>query len=293
MARNKICGIYKIESPTGKIYIGQSKDILRRWRHYRSLGCKMQPYLYNSFLKHGTINHKFDILHELPFDVSQKVLNDYELFYINQYKMISIMLNLKGGLVLGSHSIESREKMSISRKGVKQSKEAILKKIASTTGKKRTEDACKNISKSLTGRKLSKETKIKISAAHKGKCLSEKTRKLLSESRRGRNNHFFGKHHSEDTKKKISTKKKGSRSSEETKKKISLSNIGKHSTPRSDETKEKIRKSRIWKKHSQETKKKMSQSLTGRKMPRHAIEAMMKKRLLDGTYKKLNQCLSE
>jgi len=26
----KICGIYKITSPTGKIYIGQSVDIMRR-----------------------------------------------------------------------------------------------------------------------------------------------------------------------------------------------------------------------------------------------------------------------
>lgn len=30
-------GVYKIESPTGKVYIGSSKDIESRWNQYRSL----------------------------------------------------------------------------------------------------------------------------------------------------------------------------------------------------------------------------------------------------------------
>ena len=29
-----ICGIYKITSPTGRIYIGQSKNIKQRFRDY-------------------------------------------------------------------------------------------------------------------------------------------------------------------------------------------------------------------------------------------------------------------
>lgn len=33
---DKNCGIYKITSPSGKIYIGQSIDIKRRWLDYKT-----------------------------------------------------------------------------------------------------------------------------------------------------------------------------------------------------------------------------------------------------------------
>jgi hypothetical protein len=34
---SKICGIYKITSPSGKVYIGQSVDIKRRFTTYKIL----------------------------------------------------------------------------------------------------------------------------------------------------------------------------------------------------------------------------------------------------------------
>jgi group I intron endonuclease len=57
-------GIYKIISPKGRIYVGQSTNIKSRWLHYVSLDCTDQPKLYNSFLKYGVKNHKFKVLEE-------------------------------------------------------------------------------------------------------------------------------------------------------------------------------------------------------------------------------------
>ena len=57
-------GIYKIESPTGKVYIGSSRHIERRWKSYQKLSCKDQPAIYNSLKKHGSENHKFSVLLE-------------------------------------------------------------------------------------------------------------------------------------------------------------------------------------------------------------------------------------
>lgn len=62
MAREIICGIYKITSPTGRIYIGESVNILKRWVIYKRLSCKSQVKLYNSFNKHTVDNHKFEIV---------------------------------------------------------------------------------------------------------------------------------------------------------------------------------------------------------------------------------------
>jgi hypothetical protein len=43
-------GIYKITSPTNKVYIGQSIKINERKRKYKKLDCKNQPKIYNSLL---------------------------------------------------------------------------------------------------------------------------------------------------------------------------------------------------------------------------------------------------
>jgi group I intron endonuclease len=63
-----ICGIYKIISPTGKVYVGQSKDIKTRWKSYRGqrAGIKKQIKLYNSLQKYGHEAHIFEIIEECP-----------------------------------------------------------------------------------------------------------------------------------------------------------------------------------------------------------------------------------
>ena len=59
---NKICGIYKITSPTGKIYIGKSVNIKIRKNHYAYHSGKGQPKIYNSIIKHGWKSHTFEII---------------------------------------------------------------------------------------------------------------------------------------------------------------------------------------------------------------------------------------
>jgi len=65
---NKNCGIYKITSPTRRIYIGQSVNIKSRVKAYKRLDCKMQHKLYNSLKKHGVENHTFEIIEECSIE---------------------------------------------------------------------------------------------------------------------------------------------------------------------------------------------------------------------------------
>jgi hypothetical protein len=50
------CIIYKITSPSGKIYIEQSINFKTRLRKYKSLHYKNQLKLYDSFLKYSFEN---------------------------------------------------------------------------------------------------------------------------------------------------------------------------------------------------------------------------------------------
>ena len=70
MEKEKICGIYKITSPSGKVYIGESKDIEQRKKSYKNVGkgIKNQRRLYNSILKHGWEAHIFEIIEECVYE---------------------------------------------------------------------------------------------------------------------------------------------------------------------------------------------------------------------------------
>jgi group I intron endonuclease len=82
--RRKICGIYKITSPSGKIYIGQSKSIRDRWSSYRTRGCEAQPILQKSFNKYTVQNHTFEIIHYCD----EQELDYIERYYQDLYEVI-------------------------------------------------------------------------------------------------------------------------------------------------------------------------------------------------------------
>lgn len=174
----KIVGIYKITSPSGKVYIGQSWDVEARKRNYKNLKCKDQRYIHASLLKHGFDNHTFEIVYELPIDISQKVLDNYEFIYWNQYKNCGFkMLNLTEPGPNSKLSEDTKKYMSLIRKGVPKSEEWKNK-----VKKPKPEGFGENVKNRQLGKKLSEEVKLKISNSHKGKTSPLKGRKLGEKS---------------------------------------------------------------------------------------------------------------
>lgn len=68
MAYKKISGIYKITSPSSKVYIGKSVSLKSRINSYKNVNNlhrhRYQVRLYNSFKKYGVENHVFEIIEE-------------------------------------------------------------------------------------------------------------------------------------------------------------------------------------------------------------------------------------
>ncbi len=159
-----ICGIYKITSPSKKIYIGQSIDIERRFRGYKRLKCAAQRRLCRSLTKHGADKHKFEIVHLCD----SEELNTLEKYYINLFQTF----NSKHGLNLqfgghGTHCAETRLKMSIARR----------KQIPPMTGRKHSKETLLKMSISRRKVKISAETCAKISASKIGKPAWNKGKK--------------------------------------------------------------------------------------------------------------------
>ena len=193
----KICGIYKITSPKGRVYIGQSVDIETRWKQYKFLNCKSQSKIYRSLKKHGVENHTFEIIEQCDFDD----LVCRERYWQDFYDVLNGGLNLRltecGELKI-IMSDETKEKLRIANTGKKRSEET-KQKLREMKGEKA----------SWYGRKHSDETKEKISKAHIGKIVSDETREKQRQNNLGENSVWYGKKHSNATKKKMSDSSKG------------------------------------------------------------------------------------
>lgn len=189
----KISGIYKITSPSKRIYIGSSMDIFERWKDYEYLNCKSQSKLYKSFKKHGVKNHTFEIV---AIENKENLLK-YEHIIGMVYDVLDrekgLNCNLPGYDDIPTYvSDETREKQRQSQLGKKMLPESIEK-----------------TRQVHLGRKNSEETLLKMSIAAKTrKPVSEETRLKMSLAKTGKTGNNTGKKHSEETKIKIGNARK-------------------------------------------------------------------------------------
>ena len=135
----KLGYIYKITSPSGKVYIGQTIDIIRRKSKYKRLSCKQQPKIYNSIVKYGWENHIFEVIDKIDYNIH--LLNDREIFWIKEYNSFNDGLNLTAG----GHSKEVSEE---TKEKIRQSK---LGRPSPNKGKKMTDEQKKKISQKMLG----------------------------------------------------------------------------------------------------------------------------------------------
>lgn len=196
--------IYKITSPTGSIYIGQSSKILARLNRYKSHDCIGQPKLYNSLEKYGFNTHSFDIIDSCNIHC-KNLLNILEFYWIKEYDSKNNGLNCTdGGDCTGRDcKITTRIKISNANmgktawnKGVAFSEEVKSRMSESAKGKTLSNETKKKMSEIRKGRKgkpVSNEAKIKMSVAKKGKKLTEEHKLNMSISRKGRTSPMKGK----------------------------------------------------------------------------------------------------
>ena len=128
---SKISGIYKFTNKiNGKSYIGCSIDIDKRYKYHIKYG---KSVLNRAFGKYGSENFTFEILLKCPsmcFDYWEKhYILKYNSVVPNGYNIES------GGYFSKEIPIETRIKISNSKKGKRQSKESNDKRRITQTGK--------------------------------------------------------------------------------------------------------------------------------------------------------------
>lgn len=164
MAREIICGIYKITNlVNGKIYIGQSKDIYKRWKEHRyNIANKKYEscILYKAIKKYGIDNFEFSVVESCKIED----LNIREEYYIRKYKTYVGFKDCNGyNMTLGGEG---------------------------NNGGYKSPEWRKKVSEANKGRKSWNKGK-KYSLPHMKGRFS------------GKNNPFYGKHHTKEAKKKL------------------------------------------------------------------------------------------
>ena len=194
MAYEVIPGIYKLTNTvTGKVYIGQSKNIKRRWnthKQYASLGYT-DSYIHRSIAKHGWDNFKKEILIVV---VGRDDMDNYECALIEQYGcMAPNGYNSREGGWNGALSKESIAK-GLAKRALNPPK----KRRSSPRGVPLTEEHKAKLREKRLGMKFPPEFGAKVSAAKKGKPqnLTEEQRARKAEASKGRT-------HSEETKQRL------------------------------------------------------------------------------------------
>lgn len=211
-------GIYTItHRASGRCYVGQSVNILRRWGVHRAAlrhNKHLSKYLQRVWAKYGEDAFDFQLVENCePDDLTER-----EQFWMDELLPVFNTAPAAG-----------------SNRGIKFSAEHRAK-----------------IGEANTKRVYTEETKAKLSAAAKGKkyCLglkrSDETKAKISAARMG-NKNWIGRKHSPESIAKMSAAKMGRKLSPEHRAKISAANTGKEGTmtgrKHTDETKAKMSES--------------------------------------------------
>lgn len=190
-------GIYRIDGPNGKVYVGSAKSLSRRWiEHKRDLrrGDHGNAKLQNAWNAYGEEAFTFTPI-ELVHDLGQLI--DREQFWIDLLDVVTTGYNVLA--------------VANSRLGLKASEATKRKQSIAHTGRKHgpmSDEQKAYYSQLYKGRKLSDETRKRMSEARKGRVVSDETRAKIAASN-------MGKQHSAEALTKMSAAKIGRKQSPE------------------------------------------------------------------------------
>ena len=187
--------IYKITNIiNGKVYIGQTNNLKRRWYKHKFDSKSDEPKLIISkaIKKYGIENFKYE---EIDCCNSLEECNKQEVWYIFIYRSLTSQFgyNIEEGGNKSKMSDETKEKLR-----------------AANLGKKHSDETLKKMKEIHTGKFHSEETKEKCRLLKMGKLASEETKAKLS---------------------KIQSKRPRGKRTDETKERMRQARLGKKVTP--------------------------------------------------------------
>jgi len=167
-------GVYLIEFPNGKKYVGLSKKLRRRMRDHFSQSRREKPnqVIDSALKKYGIENCHFRVLETSPVDK----IGDLEAFWVNELNCTlesGLGYNINPGGEYTSNGVADsvRKKISEARKGVSHHTEYQIDRIRESNSTRLvSEETKKKIGQGNLGKKHTADWKAKASIRLKGKA---------------------------------------------------------------------------------------------------------------------------
>ena len=160
--------VYMHECPNGKRYIGVTNKSLEERSGRNGIQYNRNKYFYEDIMKYGWDNISHSVLFVYQ-DRKEAVAKEYDLIEFYETRNPEKGYNHVKGSAIHSHTSETKQKMSRTRKGISPS-----------------EEHRKHLSESLKGRKLSEHQRKIISERQKGTHLTEEHKRKISEGCKGK-----------------------------------------------------------------------------------------------------------
>jgi group I intron endonuclease len=190
--------IYKITSPNGDVYIGQTIDVRKRKHAYKKEQFKKQTKLWrNCFVYNWNPVDTFEIIDECLCGHDKIYLNEREIYWIYYYDSKNKGLNCTEGGKGQVGKIWSEEERNRQSQLINEMYEKGEIKLNPLKGHNLSEEHKNKIKQS------SKEYFLNNEHWNTGKEISEEVKQKIIASTSGENNHFYGKKHSEEAKQKM------------------------------------------------------------------------------------------
>lgn len=185
--------IYKYESPSNKVYIGQTVNEHRRRNEFLNINDKYGgEKIYNARLKYGPSNFKYEVLFENTYSSvkeANKELNEKEVYFIKLYNSVEKGYNISTG---GDSIRAVMNDESCKKRMINSLKEYYKTHTNPFKDKKHTEENRRILSEKAIGRPSSNAGK------RIGDDVKERLANRLKEYYKTHTNPFKGKKHSKE-----------------------------------------------------------------------------------------------
>lgn len=179
-----VCGIYVLRNTVnGKIYVGQSVNILNRWySHRKSANAGKKSHLYDSMRKYGLSAFSIQIMEEC----TPEQLDEREAYWMDFFDATNTGYNMMPAGQYGRvMTDELRKWLSENSKKWKPTPEILEKMRIASTGKKHSEETKRKMSEASRLRWKAKfRPMVQIDAFARMKPKSAETRARMSAARR-------------------------------------------------------------------------------------------------------------
>lgn len=178
--------IYRITSPSNRVYIGITCNFNQRFSVYKSNVASKQTLIYNSIKKYGFESHQVEVIDSFRGNLSYA--QGKEMFWVRSYMSNKNRYPEQNGLNLTDGGDGTR--------GYKQSQEKIEKQRQKMLGRKQDPEVVRKRAEKQRGRKMNfthmtEEFKKKLSEANKLYRHTEEAKKKIGEASKG-NKHRLG-----------------------------------------------------------------------------------------------------